>query len=267
MTIKIQLAATIALLSFCSCRDATEKITVADPCSRFPCEHGAIVRGDTSQKKLTLVFTGDEFADGGAHILDVLGKQQVKGAFFFTGNFYRNPAYGQLIKDLVADGHYLGAHSDRHLLYCTWENRDSLLVSREEFTKDLEDNYSEMEQFGISKDEAPFFLPPYEWYNDSITAWTNALGLQLINFSRGTRSHADYTTPDLQHYQSSELIYKSIVDFEAGNGSGLNGFILLSHIGTAPEREDKFYMRLEELIVYLKGKGYDFVSVEDLLGG
>ena len=27
--------------------------------------HGAIVRGDTSQKKLAIVFTGDEFGDGG----------------------------------------------------------------------------------------------------------------------------------------------------------------------------------------------------------
>lgn len=266
MKIKVQLVIIIAFLSLGSCKDTTEKTTHTDPCSRFPCEYGALVRGDTTQKKLTLVFTGDEFADGGAHILDVLKKQQVKGAFFFTGNFYRNPAYDQLIKDLAIDGHYLGAHSDQHLLYCTWENRDSLLVSRKEFTKDLEDNYSEMEQFGISKDEAPFFLPPYEWYNDSISAWTYAMGLQLINFSRGTRSHADYTTPDLPNYQSSEVIYSSIVDFEAANGSGLNGFMLLSHIGTAPEREDKFYLRLEELIVYLKGKGYEFVSIEDLLG-
>ena len=267
MTIKIKLAVIIVSLSFGSCKDAAEKNSLADPCSRFPCVQGAIVRGDTSQKKLTLVFTGDEFADGGAHILDVLKKQQVKGAFFFTGNFYRNPAYGQLINELAAHGHYLGAHSDRHLLYCAWENRDSLLVSRDEFTKDLEANYSEMKRFDIERDQARFFLPPYEWYNDSISAWTNAMDLQLINFSSGTRSHADYTTPDLLHYQSSDVIYKSIVDFEAGNGSGLNGFILLSHIGTAPEREDKFYLRLEELIVYLKGKGYEFVPIEQLLGG
>ncbi len=30
--------------------------------------HGAVVRGDTSKAELALVFTGDEYADGGAHI-------------------------------------------------------------------------------------------------------------------------------------------------------------------------------------------------------
>ncbi len=223
------------------------------------------MRGDTTQKKLTLVFTGDEFADAGEHIRAVLDAHSVKGAFFFTGNFYRNPAFAALVRMLKADGHYLGAHSDKHLLYCAWENRDSLLVSKGEFVADLEANYWEMGRFGISRKDAPYFLPPYEWYNDSISQWTVEQGLQLINFSRGTRSHADYTTPDLKNYHSSEAIYNSILNFEGGSSTGLNGFLLLSHIGTAPERQDKFYLRLGDLILTLKERGYEFVPLDDLL--
>ncbi|MEZ4764225.1 MAG: hypothetical protein R3C26_13910 [Calditrichia bacterium] len=40
---------------------------------------------------------------------------------FFTGDFYRNRANKKLIEHLRKDGHYLGAHSDKHLLYATWE--------------------------------------------------------------------------------------------------------------------------------------------------
>ena len=40
--------------------------------------------------------------------------------------------------------------------------------------------------------------------------------------------------------------------------SGLNGFILLMHIGTDPKRTDKFYRKLPGLINYLRSKGYQF---------
>jgi peptidoglycan/xylan/chitin deacetylase (PgdA/CDA1 family) len=108
-------------------------------------------------------------------------------------------------------------------------------------------------------------MPAYEWYNDQISAWTSELGLTLINYSPGTRSHADYTTPDLDHYISSDAILQSIVSYEAKDGHDLNGFILLSHVGTAPERTDKFYLRLDELIAYLKRRGYRFQRIDELL--
>ena len=74
-----------------------------------------------------------------------------------------------------------------------------------------------MKQFGIEKKEAKFFLPPYEWYNDTIASWTKDLGLQLINYTPGTISHADYTTPDQNNYRSSQTIYQSISDYEEKN--------------------------------------------------
>ena len=46
-------------------------------------------------------------------------------------------------------------------------------------------------------------------------------------------------------YRSSDEIFDSIMNYEAKNPNGLNGFILLMHIGTDPRRTDKFYNRLE----------------------
>jgi len=189
----------------------------------------------------------------------------VKASFFLTGKFYKNPVFKTLIEQLVNDGHYLGAHSDQHLLYCDWLRRDSLLVTQKQFRDDLQDNYVAMIGFGITKEDALFFLPPFEWYNDSISTWTSQMGLQLINLSHGTLSHADYTVPGNKNYRSSEEIFQSILDYEESASNGLNGFILLSHIGTAPERTDKFYNYLDQLIIELKSRGYQFKRVDELL--
>ena len=110
--------------------------------------YGAIVRGDVLTKEIALVFTGDQFADGGEVIQSVLNRNKVKASFFLTGNFYANPAFKSIIRKLKRDGHYMGAHSDKHLFYADWTNRDSLLVTKKEFTRDLKKNYNRMASYG-----------------------------------------------------------------------------------------------------------------------
>jgi len=213
-----------------------------------------------------LVFTADEFGDGGKSILNTLKKENVHGSFFFTGNFYSNPKFKSVIKKLQLNGNYLGSHSDKHLLYCDWEKRDSLLVTHEEFKNDLENSYQKLKHWGIEKGDAKYFLPPYEWYNDSIAKWTKEMGLQLINFSPGTRSNADYTYPEMgKKYVSSEVVMQSILQYESKSRNGLNGFILLTHFGTDPRRTDKFYKYLPTLIKELKKRGYEFLRIDQLL--
>lgn len=229
-------------------------------------DHGGIIRGDSARKELALVFTGDEFADGGPVIRATLRQQQIPASFFFTGRFYRNPATQKLIRQLKADGHYLGPHGDQHLLYCDWKNRDSLLVTKTQFLEDLEANYKSIESAGVSRNYAPWFLPAYEWYNDSIAAWASTMGIQVINFTPGTRSNADYTYPEMgKQYRSSEEIYHSIIQYESSHPGGLNGFLLLIHIGADPRRPDKFYNKLPALVVLLKEKGYHFSTLKQLL--
>ncbi len=222
----------------------------------------ALTRGDTTKPQMALIFTGHEYADGGDHIRQVLREQEVPGSFFFTGIFYER--YAPLVQLLKADRHYLGAHSDQHLLYAPWSEQDSLLVTRDSFLRDLNANYAKMEKLGIARLEAPWFLPPYEWYNDSIVQWTADAGLQLINMTYGTLSHADYTTPEMPNYRSSAQIFQSILDYEAAQANGLNGFLLLLHIGTDPDRADKFYLHLEALIGELRERGYRLVTLQEL---
>jgi peptidoglycan/xylan/chitin deacetylase (PgdA/CDA1 family) len=217
---------------------------------------GALVRNNPKEKKVYLIFSAHEYPDGGKVIAQILKKNKAKASFFFTGKFYENPENKLLINDLISDGHYLGAHSDAHLLYADWAKRDSSLVNQKLFADDLKANYAKMAGFGITSEKASVFLPPYEWYNAESVDWSRQMGLKVINFTPGIRSNADYTTPDMATYRSSETIFNDIKEFGKKDPNGLNGCIMLIHLGTAPERTDKFYNRLGELLTWLRKKGY-----------
>lgn len=227
--------------------------------------HGGIIRMDTTKKEINLVFTAHEFADGFETITNTLNKYGVKASFFFTGDFYRNKDYEEMVVYLKENGHYLGAHSDKHLLYASWENRDSTLITKKEFFKDVLDNYKEMEKFGIQKADALYYLPPYEWYNSKISGWCRELGLTLINFTPGTSSNQDWTITEMgERYFSNDFIFDKILSYEESSTCGLNGFILLIHFGTDPRREEKFYNCLGDLITELKRRGYNFRRLDNI---
>jgi peptidoglycan/xylan/chitin deacetylase (PgdA/CDA1 family) len=168
-------------------------------------DEGAIVRGDASKKQLTLVFTADDKADGAELIISTLNKQGIKGAFFFTGRFL--DLYPNVVKRLVADGHYVGSHSYGHLLYCDWAKRDSLLVTKQQFCDDIIKSYEALARFGITPQQARWIIPPYEWHNATVAAWAREMGLQLVNFSPGTASSMDYTYPGISGSQHEMCCY------------------------------------------------------------
>jgi endoglucanase len=225
---------------------------------------GAIIRGDSSEKKIALVFTGHDHAEGMKRITQALAKEKIKANFFVTGKFIQE--HQSALKTIRTQGHYIGAHSYDHLLYADWEKRDSLYVTREEFESDLLANYEKLATLGIKKEAAPVFLPPYEWYNDSIAAWTTAMGLTLINNTPGTLSAADYTTPSMLNYRDSDTIYQSIMAKALDKPYGLNGYFLLLHTGADRERMDAFYLTLPLLLEELQSLGYRFVRVDEMLG-
>lgn len=89
--------------------------------------------------------------------------------------------------------------------------------------------------------------------------------MTLINFTPGTRSNADYTGEADRNFVPSSVIYDSILARERQDPNGLNGFILLLHLGAGPGRQDKFHTRFGGLLDVLAAKGYEFVRVDELL--
>lgn len=223
---------------------------------------GGIVRADTTRKQLTLVFTAADRNDGVEPILRVLKEHRVKAAFFLTGNFIQR--FPHDVAHMRRDGHYVGSHSYAHPLYSPWDNPDSTTVTREEFEQDIQRSYLALAPYGISIKNAPYFMPPYEHYNATISQWAHDMGLTLVNFTSGSASNADYTTPSMKNYRTSDSIYHSILALE--EREGLKGHLMLFHASTVPERTDKFYTHhLGLLIDELQRRGYRLVSLPKAL--
>lgn len=222
-------------------------------------QDGGIIRTDPSVKHIDFVFTAADKADGAERIISTLRKYNIKGGFFFTGEFFE--MYPDVVRRLVAEGHYVGSHSYGHLLYAPWGSRDSLLVTKQEFEEDIFKSYKVLREFGIT--DAPYFIPPYEHYNATISSWARQLGLQVINYTPGTLTNGDYTTPEMKRYFSSKEILGRIWEYERTDPNGLNGHIMLIHFGTDPARTDKFYDKLPGLIRELRRKGYSFTPLKD----
>jgi peptidoglycan/xylan/chitin deacetylase (PgdA/CDA1 family) len=211
------------------------------------------------------VFTGHEFAEGAPAILDALARRSAKASFFLTGTFLRDRGKAPIVERMVRDGHYVGPHSDAHLLYAPWTGPKVTLVSRETFAKDLERNVAALRPFGVSPADVRFFLPSYEWYTEDIARWTREAGMTLVCHTAGTRSNADYTEEGTPQFVPTETIVESILRREREDRRGLNGFLLLLHVGAGPRRADKFHRRFDELLGTLVDRGYALVRVDELL--
>ena len=234
--------------------------------SHLTYSHGCIVRGDSSKKEIALVFSADEFGDGLFAILKTLHEKNIQGAFFFTGRFYRNKNFQSGIQQLQANGNYLGPHSDQHLLYNDWNNRDSMLVSFDSFRTDIHHVLLTMKKKGLPVHQPHLFMPPYEWWNDTVARWSARVGLRLINFTPGIRTNADYTYPELgKTYKSSEWLLRWIKEKQQSDPNAFNGVIMLIHAGTDPRRTDKLYDHLGEIIDYLETEGYTFKRLDKML--
>jgi peptidoglycan/xylan/chitin deacetylase (PgdA/CDA1 family) len=227
-------------------------------------QFGAIVRGDVTEKRLALVFTGDEFGESTAPILDALKKRGEKASLFVTGRFLRTEAFKPLIARIIAEGHYLGPHSDGHLLYCDWDRREKSLVSKKEFTDDLRKNRAGLRAAGALADKSrQYFVPPYEWYNAEQVRWSRELGITLINFTPGSGSNRDYAREDDKHFVPSQKILEDILTYEQKAPNGLNGFLLLLHLGSG--RKDPFHSKFGQMCDELAKLGYRFQRVDELL--
>jgi peptidoglycan/xylan/chitin deacetylase (PgdA/CDA1 family) len=227
-------------------------------------EHGGLIRGDVRAKKLSVVFTGDMYGESTAPILDALKQRKIPGSFFVTGNFLRRPSLRSLMKRALGEGHYVGPHSDKHLLYASWEDREKSLVSREAFRADLARNLDELRAINAFTDKRPvLFIPPYEHFNREQVAWAQEMGVTLINFTPGSGSNRDYAPEADARFVPSRKIYDDILAYEQTGPHGLNGFILLLHLGS--QRKDPFHTELGALCDELMRRGYAFERVDKLL--
>lgn len=242
--------------------NANKNLSVSIPIKQM----GTIIKSvNPTEPSVSLIFTGDEYGEGLPIIQEILAKEKVKAGFFFTGRFYTNKKFTKTIKTLEKEHHYLGAHSNDHLLYNDWTNRNKLLVSYDSFSTDLDKNFAAMENLGINTQQRKLFIPPFEWWNDSVASWCNWKGLELFSFTPGTYTNADYTWPEMGSSYKTNAILMNQLKTLASTPGKLNGNILLLHVGTDPRRKEKLYNELPAIIQLLRKNGYRIKRIDELI--
>jgi len=260
------LIATLMIIAGCS--QSKSKLELVND------QYGVAHKINPHEKSIYLIFTGHfstnddgyfENFDGAANVLKTLAEHNVKASFFPTGNCFRVERYQQVMRDIIDQNHYLSGHSDRHLLLCSYTDRNESLVTADSLARDIAGMEAELEKFGLTKEQYLWLVPPYEYYNQFSADALRDLGYKLANPTEGLVTGMDWMGPEHPEYHSAEQLLNNIWNYEKEHS--LNGAIILIHAMNYPNRadEDRPYMYLGEIIEKLKNMGYGFKTFKDVI--
>jgi len=112
-------------------------------------EYDGFFVADTLEKKVYFTFDLGYEAGYTAEVLDILAANNIKGVFFLCGNYLKETA---LINRMVAEGHEIGNHTDRH--------KDLPTLSADGITKDIVDFDVKYKEAFAASPAMRFFRPP-----------------------------------------------------------------------------------------------------------
>jgi len=168
-------------------------------------------------------------------LIDVLGKAGVTATFFVQGSEARK--YPSLVQDLVAAGHQIGNHGNRHL--------DCKRVGFGEYIADIEDA-QQLLQDTTGTDLPKLFRPPYGSVTPKTFLALNTRGYKYVFWSADSRD-SFIREPDklLQHVKSLPI---------------RSGDVLLFH-----EDYPHSVNLIGELVNHFQNQEYAFVPVSHYL--
>jgi len=228
-------------------------------------------RGSLAEKKIALTFDGDYLDNVTAEILDILKGENVKCTMFLTGRFMRR--YGDLVRQMVTEGHEIGNHSWSHPHLTTYEQNhlhQTLPNITQEVVQQELLKTAELFRQITGKRMVPYWRAPYGEHNAEIRNWAAAVGFRQIGWTVGKNWEDGMDTLDwvadktATAYHSADEIAEKILSFADQNSYGANGAIILMHLGT--QRNDDYpHQKLPFIIQQLKKKGYQFVTISEML--
>jgi peptidoglycan/xylan/chitin deacetylase (PgdA/CDA1 family) len=198
-----------------------------------------IVKGNTTKKQIALTFD-DGPTDISFKIIQILNKHNVKATFFWLGkNLDQNK---EVIKLAEYSGHQIANHS--------WDHENGWQLSNTElWSRQVEKSLKEFERTGLGK--SSYYRPPYGAITQNQIDYLAAKNIKTILWS--------ITTMDWDPNQNQEGEM-----FEKFKNHLHNGAIVLLHDFDFGNINAKI-KDLEQMIIYGKTKGYNFVNVQNVL--
>jgi peptidoglycan-N-acetylglucosamine deacetylase len=191
---------------------------------------GLLTNGPRDRKVVALTFD-DGPSEYTPEFLRVLREKGVHGTFFEVGQ--EMSGREDVMRQILAEGNEIGDHTVSHVEYPGYAQiagAASLIRSYTHFQPCL-------------------FRPPGGAVNSGVIATAGSLGMRTINWDVDPR---DWSTP------GTGAIYSNVV------ANAQPGSIILMHDGGGPRGET--LAALPQVIENLRGRGYRFATVSELLG-
>lgn len=228
-------------------------------------------RGNFARQQVALTFDGGSSDNAAAPILDILREHHLPVTIFLTGGFIQK--FPELTKRIVQEGHEVGNHTwnHPHLTSFAADKQNTTLpnVTREFLQEQLSRTAQLFEEVTGAK-MAPYWRAPYGEHNTEIRQWAAELGYRHVGWTKGRNWQESMDTMDWvadttsQAYHSAEEILAHLLNMAEEKASGLNGGIILTHLGSHRQDGDHFYTVLPRLISGLREKNYTLVKISEL---
>ncbi|MBD3317418.1 MAG: polysaccharide deacetylase family protein, partial [Chitinivibrionales bacterium] len=224
-------------------------------------------------KLVSLTFDGGAHANAADDILDTLKSRNVKATMFLTGNFVRR--YPSLIRRIVREGHDIGNHTDRHPRLTSWarDRTQTTLpsVNQAMLAEELMRANAAFRKV-TGRDFDPIWRAPYGERNREICLWARQAGYLHVGWGQGRTWAENLDTNDWvpdEHtpgYHSPREVYEKIMRRAVKKPYGINGGIILLHLGTVrKEPEKQVHLIVGRLIDSLQKRGYRVVPVTEMV--
>lgn len=192
-----------------------------------------IYRVQTESKKVAISFDCAWGVDYTDKLLDIMAEHGVK-CTFFTVEFWAKK-YPEYVKKISEHGHEIGTHSATH--------PHMSKLDKNAMVKELTTSKKVIEE--ITGKKVELFRPPFGEYNDLLIDVAEELELYTIQWDVDSLDWKDLSSAQIEKRVTERVKNGSIVLF---HNQGL-------HTTEA----------LEGIITTLKNKGYEFVSIGELI--
>jgi peptidoglycan/xylan/chitin deacetylase (PgdA/CDA1 family) len=228
-------------------------------------------RGSIERKQVSLTFDGGSTDNAAVQILDILKANHLQVTIFLTGGFIQK--FPEITRRILEQGHEVGNHtwSHPHLTSYGADKRHVTLpnVTRE-FLYDQLQRTAQLFEEVTGKPMAPFWRAPYGEHNEQIRQWAAELGYRHVGWTRGRNWQESMDTMDWVAdtasiaYRPAAEILSHFLAMAENDVHGINGGIILTHLGSHRQDGDHFYMVLPRLISGLREKNYAIVKISEL---
>ena len=188
-----------------------------------------------NEKEVVLTFDDGPLPPYTNRVLEALKHECVRANYFVVGRMARG--YPDLLRQIVADGHVIGTHSENHPLAF---EKMPLPAARQEIDKGFASTTSAL---GGAGTVAPFFRFPGLLRGEPVEGYLQSRS--MVTWS------ADVVADDWKHITASEVVSRSLARLDAKG----KGILLLHDIQPATA------LALPHLLRELKRRGYKIVQV------